>query len=69
MSNKPKIVLDYSQIEDAQVDNIKTWDAPDFVDAFIVSATYMGRDMTDEELEVLNEDGDYIHEKVYDWLY
>jgi len=63
-----KIELDYSQIEDVEVDGIDTRDYPDFCDAFISSATYMGREMTDEELEVLNQDGDFIYEKVIDWL-
>lgn len=63
------IKLDYSQIEDVEVDGIDTRDYPDFVDAFISSATYMGRDMTDSELDVLNDDGDYVYQKVQDQLY
>lgn len=64
-----EIELDYSQIEDAEVDGIDTRDYPDFCDAHIVSATYMGRCMTEAELEILNQDGDYIYEKVQDRLY
>lgn len=61
--------LDYSQISDVEVDGIDTRDYPDFCDAFIASATYKGREMSEAELERLNEDGDYIYGKVQDRLY
>lgn len=63
------IQLDYSQIEDVCVEGINTRDYPEFCDAYIASATYKGREMTDEELEVLNDDGEYVYEKVMDWIY
>jgi len=61
--------LDYSKIEDVTVDGIDTRDYPDFCDAFISSATYDGRDMTDEELDALNQDYDYVYARVMDKLY
>lgn len=61
--------LDYSQIKDARVTNIRMYDFPDFVDAFIESATYMGRPMTDDELDALNEDRDFVYGKVQEQLY
>ena len=64
-----KIILDYSQIDDVEVDGIDTRDYPDFCDAFIASASYMGRDMTEEELDKLNEDSDYVYEAVERRLY
>ena len=64
-----KIVLDYAEIKDVEVDGIKTWDAPDFCDAYIASATYKGRDMTEEELDVLNDDSSFVHERFYAHLY
>ena len=63
------IKLDYSQIEDVEVDGIDTKDYPDFCDAFISSATYMGRDMTDDELDALNSDSDFVYEAIQDKLY
>jgi len=44
-------------------------DYPNFSDAFILNATYKGREMTDEELEALNEDSDYVYEQVMEELY
>lgn len=45
-------------------DGINHKDAPDYVDAYIVSATYKGRDMTDAEIDDLNS-----NEKYADWKY
>lgn len=64
-----RIVLDYSKIDDVQVEGIDGRDAPDFCDAFICSASYDGRDMTDEELEILNDDRDYVYNAVEKQLY
>lgn len=64
-----KVSLDYSLIADVEVDGVNTRDYPDFCDAFIASATYDGREMTEEELEVLNEDGAYVYERVIERLF
>lgn len=61
--------LDYTRIEDVQVSGINTRDYPDFCDAYIESATYKGRDMTEAELERLNEDSGYVYECVQEHLY
>lgn len=61
--------LDYSKIEDVEVDDIDTRDFPDFCDAYISSATYKGRDMTEDELEILNQDRDFVYEAVQERLY
>ena len=69
MGDLVKEKLDYSKISNVQVANIRTWDAPDFTDAFIESADYGDREMTDEELEILNEDRDFVYECVLEDLY
>ena len=61
--------LDYTKIEDVEVDGIDTSDYPDFCDAYIASATYKGREMTDEELDTLNEDGSYVYDRITDKIY
>ena len=61
--------IDLSQVEDVEIDGINPRDYPDFCDAFILEATYKGREMTDEELEALNEDSDFVHDKVMESLY
>ena len=61
--------LNYDWIEDITFDGIDFKDAPDFCDAYIDSASYDGREMTEEELDILNEDSDFIYLKLMDHLY
>ena len=50
--------------------DVDTNDYPDFVDAYIESADFVdGIPLTDDELEILNEDGDLVHEAVFEMLY
>lgn len=64
-----QIKLDYSKIEDVELDGVDTSDYPDFCDAFICSATYDGREMTDDELDELNSDSEYVYSKVIERLF
>ncbi len=52
--------IDTKQVTDIEVDT--GTDYPDFADAYIESATYKGREMTEEELEALNDDSDFVYE-------
>lgn len=61
--------LDFSEIEDIEFEDINYGDAPDFSDAFISYATYRGRDLTEEELERVNDDGSFKYDKLMDYLY
>lgn len=61
--------LDYSQISDIEVDGIELRDYPKFCDAYIASATYKGRPMTDDELDRLNDDSSFVYDQVLKRLY
>ena len=61
--------MDYKLIDNIEVDGIDTRDYPDFSDAFIASADYDGKPMTDEQLEELNEDSDFVYECVQNHLF
>lgn len=61
--------MDYTKIENVEVDGIDTKDYPDFCDAFIASADYNGEPMTDDQLDKLNDDGDFVHECVQNQLF
>ena len=63
------MILDYTKIEDVEVDGIDTNDYPDFCDAYIAAATYKGRAMTDEELGTLNGDSSYVYGRITDKIY
>ena len=64
-----KIELDYSKIGNVFVGGIDMEDYGDFCDAYIESAEYDGREMTEEELEVLNENSQFVNESVFSQLY
>ena len=64
-----KITLDYRKINNVQIGGLDTEDYPDFCDAYIESADYGDREMTEEDLDVLNEDGCFISEESHKSLY
>ena len=61
--------MNYSKINNIEMDGIDTNDYPDFSDAFISSADYDGVKMTDTQLDELNEDLDFVHQSVYNELF
>jgi hypothetical protein len=65
---KLKEIMDYKKIDNIEIDGIDTKDYPDFCDAYISSADYDGVPMTDEQLDELNEDGDYVYGHIMDYL-
>jgi len=62
--------IDFTKIANVEVDGIDFNDYPDFVDAFIASAEYDGREMTDEEIDYINDVHlDFVQECVYNHLF
>jgi hypothetical protein len=59
------IKLDYSKISNVEVAGIDYNDYPDFCDAYIMSAMYGEREMTEQELEVLSSDSAFVNEAVF----
>lgn len=57
--------LDYSKITNVKVAGIDYNDYPDFCDAYIESAMYGEREMTEQELEVLSNDSAFVNEAVF----
>lgn len=56
----PEFKLDL--LEDVEIDDIDMSDYPDFCDAFLVAATYKGRELAENELE-------YIQDSNPEWFY
>ena len=67
--NKLDKVMDYKLIDNIEVDGIDTKDYPDFCDAFISNADYDGKEMTEKQLDTINEDGDFQHECIMNDLH
>ncbi len=61
--------MDYKKITDVVLDGIDLADYPDFCDAYIVSADYDGEPMSDDQIDKLNEDSDFVYTKVEEFLY
>lgn len=55
-------------ITDILFNGIDHKDSPDYSDAFITSASLNGEQMTDYELDLLNENSDLVHELLTDYL-
>lgn len=61
--------LDTSRVTDVFVEGIDMKDYPDFCDAYISEAKVDGRPATDEELEELNDNREYVYEKTIAQIY
>lgn len=61
--------MDTTKINNIEFEGIDYKDAPDFCDAFISSADYQGKEMTEEQLNDINENRDFVHEELYNYLY
>lgn len=66
---KVLIGLDYSKLNNIELDGIDRSDYPDFCDAYISGGYYGNRRLTDTELDLLNEDRDFVYNAVQDYLY
>jgi hypothetical protein len=68
--NTPSVFnLDYSLIDNIQFEGIDHNDAPDYCDAYIVSANYDGVPMTEEQIEELNENSEFVYESLMNYLH
>lgn len=61
--------MDYSKLANVEVDGINTKDAPDFCDAYISYAEYDGIECSENQLDELNNDGDFVYEQVIATIY
>lgn len=61
--------IDFEKVDNIDFDGIDHKDYPDYCDAYIVSADYDGREATDEELEKINDNSDFVYEKLWEHLH
>jgi len=78
MVNNLILTLSYRQygqiiMDKILIDNIvfqyDSKDYPKFTDTLILSADYDGKEMTSDQLDEINEDGEWVYEKLLEWLY
>jgi hypothetical protein len=59
-----------SKLDNLSFSGIDTKDYPDFSDAMIESGDYKGRELTDEEIDYINEEfPDFVHDKLFEYLF
>ena len=57
-------------LDDVEIDGINMGDYPDFCDAFLVGASYKGRELTEDELEYVQESNpEWFYDKVWDKIH
>ena len=61
--------MDYKLIKNVEFDNIDYTDYPDFCDAFICYAELDGVEMTDDQLDELNDNVDLVYELLTDYIH
>ena len=67
---KTKVDLSNVDYDSLVVDDIHMEDYPDFCDAYFSEGKYLdGTPLPDDVLEELSEDGDLVHEMVFEQLY
>jgi hypothetical protein len=64
---KPEI--DFDKIDNVELEGIDYNDAPDFCDAYIASCDIDGIPATEEELEIINADGQFVYDQVQDKIF
>ena len=62
-------MLERAKISNLEFSGIDKSDHPDYCDAYISGGDYDGEEMTEEQLEELNDDSDFVHEELYKFLW
>ena len=66
------IKFDINQLEDIQLGDVDPKDYPDFCDAYVESASFKGVDLTDKELDELNDSDEtrsWVNAHAFESLY
>ena len=61
--------MELSKIENVVIEGLDWSDYPKFCDAYIAEAEFEGRQLTDLELDALNEDLDFVMQCVADYIH
>lgn len=62
--------LDLRKVDNMEFEGVDFADYPDFVDAFLVAADYNGIEMTEEQIDYINDEHyDFVNEQVFSSLF
>ncbi len=62
-------MIDFNKISNIEFDGIDHSDSPDYCDAYIISCDIDGKQATEDEINEINDNSDFVHEKLFDYLY
>lgn len=62
-------MIDYTKVSNLEFEDIDHNDYPDFCDAYCSYAEIDGIAMNEKQLEELNENRDFVYDKLIDYLY
>ena len=61
-------MIDLSRVDDIKFSGVDNTDYPDYSDAFIESATYRGREMTQREIdELMDNYREFVYQKLMEF--
>ena len=66
---KRQSTLDFSKVRVHGFEGIDHSDYPDYCDAYVTEATYDGEEVTEEQLEEINNDSQFVYDALVDWLH
>lgn len=61
--------MNYKLITNVEIEGIDPKDHPEFADAYIQSAEYDGKPMTEDQLDKINADSGFVHEQVLAYIH
>jgi hypothetical protein len=61
-------MIDFSKIHNIEFDGVDHSDYPDYCDAYILSCDIDGIEATEEQLNEINNDRDFLYEKLFNHL-
>ena len=61
--------MDLAKVDNIEFDGVDYKDYPDFTDAFICSADYDGKPMTEDQLDELNDHDDFVYNELINQIF
>ena len=61
--------MNFNNITNIEFDGIDHSDYPDYCDAYIKSFNYNGIEATESQLEEINNESTFVHEKLFEQLF
>ena len=61
--------IDFNKIDNIVIGDIDWKDYPDFCDAYVEECDIDGVPATEEQLDVINDNLEFVHEKTLEYIY